>query len=842
MRMNLQNLDALAAGALILLTLGSPSHGQTVRNLTNRPNEYYTEFRTALDDAGSLVYTVSSTNQFGTNPRHSLQIFRWDPATGLGSQVTSFAKGVEFVSISDDGQWLAFVSSSDLVGSNHDGSLELYVMRQDGTGIVQLTNVPAFDGGRISEAMIAGSGNRVAFVADTDPLGTNPDRQSQVFVIDRDGTGLRQLTSDPPCVFCEISISDDGNRIVFLSSGDLPGHSQVFGIQADGTGVRQITQLQGYANYPRLSGDGSSVAFLSWETTGTVRIQWIHWDGTGLVDLANGSAAPSLTDDGQTIVWADLSGGIWKIQADGTGNTRLTTGANDWTPVISGDGSRIVFRSDAGENNPDGGTELMVMDSAGGNLRQLTLLTAAGLADEPEVTADGMRVFFRVSARNIFRIQSDGTQQTQVTDLIGQRALQSSPSPDGSVVVFSTEAWNVFNDPILKINADGTGMTQLTPFVGNDVNQYPVVSSDGQWVVFQSEYLYAGTNVDGSLELFRMRMDGSNLYSITADDDDSVDGTYYGKKPRLADGGFPWIVYQSGTNKDGLNPDGSLEIFRVRISSIPPPQRLTADPVYESIDPDISGDGNRVVYGSAADPLGMNQDHNYEIFMYEVSTATRRQLTFTTSGDSFTPRISRDGAWVYFRSSASFFEPNPYRDIEPYRVSVATGVVERLGGTKHSVGSIGYELYEAAISIDRQGTRAVFRAFGDWGGQNPDRVSDLYLVDFAARPMIRVGKSVPTFVSWDPEPKPLRYDVIRGEVANLQPGAGNTVDLGPVTCIEDDSPDTDTAGFEDAVGPPSGHAFFYVHRGTQGLYDGVGSYGQGSGGKERVAGSGGCSP
>ncbi len=841
--MSAKKLAGWVAAVLILLTVGSPSHGQTVRNLTSFPGESYDARRIALDDAGSVVYTVSSTNQFGTNPRYSWQIFRWDPASGTGSQVTSFARGVEFVSVSDDGQWLAFVSCSDLVGSNHDGSLELYVMRQDGIGLVQLTNDPAFDAGTVYEAMIAGSGNRVAFVADTDPLGTNLGRQVQIFVVNRDGTGLRQLTSGsaPSGV---ISISDDGNRIVFLSSGDLTGENpsrqtQVFGIDADGTGLRQITDLQVHASYATLSGDGTSVAFRDFETTW--RIRWINWDGSGLVEIVSGSGSyPSITDDGQTIVYHDPAREIWKIRADGTGNTQLTNGAppDDTIPVISGDGSRIVFRSYGGEypggNNPDGGYEMIAMDSAGGNLRQLTLLVAAGHAMEPAITDDGTRVFFEVSGYNIFRIQSDGTDLAQVTDLTGWYPWQFSPFPDGTGVVFSTisESGDTTND-IFKINADGTGMTQLTPF-GSESSQFPVVSSDGQWVVFQSKGLVAGTNVDGSLELFRMRMDGTNLYSITADDDNPSYGDN-DKTPRLADGSFPWIVYQSGSNKDGLNPDGSLEIFRVRISAIPPPQRLTADPVYESTDPDISGNGNLVVYASAADPLGTNPEHNYEIFLYDVPTATRRQLTFTTSGGSGAPRISRDGAWVYFLSGAPFFEPNP-NYVEPYRLLVATGVVERMGGTR----CCGADAWDVAVS--RTGTRAVFSGTDDWNGQNPDLFEDIFLVDFAARPMIRVGKSSPTLLTWDPEPKPLRYDVIRGDVANLQPGAGNTVDLGPVTCLEDDSPDTNTAGFEDAVSPFSGQAFFYLYRGTQGVYDGPGSFGQGSAGKERVAGSSGCSP
>ena len=831
----------------MLLLAGSASWAGTVRNLTNLPNDdSFHPRQAALDDAGSVVYTVSSTNPFGTNPRHSWQIFGWDPASGTGWQVTSFEKGVEIapsdffsfavsssLSVSDDGQWLAFISCSDLVGMNHDGSSELYAMRPDGSGIVQLTTDPAVDAGTVYGAMISGSGNRVVFVANTDPLGTNPGHHKQLFVVDLDGTGLRQLTSaltDPGRV--PISISDDGNRIVFSHmenlSGENPnGLSQIFAIEADGTGLRQLSHMtSGSAGAPVLSGNGAAVVFEKY--SGGFYVSKVNWDGTGSVEIAN-AEDPSITDDGQMIFYRDSpSYHIWKVRADGTGNTELTT-TSGYYPVVSGDGSRVVFWRGS----------IMAMDSAGGNLRQLTTDVAIGYGYEPQVTDDGTRVFFLSEqpgiSPNVFRIQADGTGLAQVTNISDWYAIDFAASSDGSVVVFS---WYTVNGPVnlFKINADGTGMTQLTPTPSGGVDPYdrfPVISSDGQWVIFQSVRM-AGLNTDGYLEVLRIRLDGTQLWSVTNDDD----MTFSDKLPRVSDGSVPWIVYQSASNKDGLNADGSLEIFRVRLTGTP--ARLTADPMYDSMEPDISANGSLIVYASEADPLGTNPDHNDEIFLYEVPTASRRQLTFTPSGASYKPRISRDGTWVYFRSSAPFFEPNRDGHYEPYRLSVATGVVERLGGTRCCGASL-YE-YDDAISVDRAGTRVAFTGIGDWNDQNPDRTADVYLVDFAARPTLHVGEAAPTLVSWDPEPKPVRYDVIRGDLASVGPGAGGSVDLGAVACIEDNSPDTSTSGFEDALQPASGRVLFYLYRGTQGLADLPGSWGQGSGGSERSAGVGACAP
>jgi hypothetical protein len=99
----------------------------------------------------------------------------------------------------------------------------------------------------------------------------------------------------------------------------------------------------------------------------------------------------------------------------------------------------------------------------------------------------------------------------------------------------------------------------------------------------------------------------------------------------------------------------------------------------------------------------------------------------------------------------------------------------------------------------------------------------------------------PTVVTWDPSPGSVRYDVVRGSISNLAI-SGSTVDLGPVVCLEDESPDNHTRGHEDDADPAPGEAFFFLYRGSVGAAAATGSYGQGTGGRERIAGAGGCNP
>ena len=78
-----------------------------------------------------------------------------------------------------------------------------------------------------------------------------------------------------------------------------------------------------------------------------------------------------------------------------------------------------------------------------------------------------------------------------------------------------------------------------------------------------------------------------------------------------------------------------------------------------------------------------------------------------------------------------------------------------------------------------------------------------------------------TLWEWDPVAGAVRYDLIRGNSGSVS-DTGATVDLGSVTCIEDDSADTTTdAGAEaanpDTATPSAGDSFFYLVR----LHNGV---------------------
>ncbi|ANM29434.1 hypothetical protein ABI59_07290 [Acidobacteria bacterium Mor1] len=807
----------------------------------------------AIDGSGATIYVSDSADAFGTNPERAWQLVSWDGSTGAGSQLSSFGDGVSpfgRVSVSDDGQKLAFLSASDLTGQNRDQSVEVFLMNSDGTGIVQVTDNPA-GSDPIDDAILSGSGNRVLFRSAIDPLGTNPGRGRQMFIIDVDGTNLQQLTSAPSLFLGGgMSISDDGSRIVFHDTNDLTGQNadrsfEIFTVLADGTGLRQLTTDGGTEGH--LSGNGSRIAFASeFDYTGgnpdeSNQVFLVDWDGSNLTQATlqdSWAELPRLTDDGSVLFYLDTLVDpvenpdgfreVWRVNADGSARSTLTDhstfyGIDDL--AVAGDGSRVVYRQFGADisfgNNPDGGFELVIRDGNGANPRQLTDNPIHPLSIfPPTLSSDGSRLSY-VQTYDVVRVDEGQAPVTLVT-LTDALADRSSMTGDGQTIVFETQSNILGTNPeqdhiLLAVDADGSNLRQVLPEPlssgGVCGDQTPAVARDGSWMVFQSCHVYTGDFREFGAELYVARLDGSGIQVITDDNDSQF------KFPRISGDGS-WVVFSNGSGMYRVRNDSTgLQLIDALGSS-----------------PDIDGDGSHIVYSSRADPLGTNADENFEIFLFQPPGLIT-QLTDTTVVANSIPTISEDAAYVYWSSDAPFFGATSGTDL--YRLELAGGTIERVGALRRAPSS-----YKAAfpggLSLTSDGRAAAFTSAGNWIDDNADHSTEVYVSDFGAVASISVGQASPTLVSWDADPRWRTYDVIRGDVAELQAGAGDTVELGAVTCIEDDSADLDTVGSEDPDDPVPGQVFFYLRRGSPGPAGPVGDYGQGSGSKERLPLSGDC--
>ena len=162
--------------------------------------------------------------------------------------------------------------------------------------------------------------------------------------------------------------SPDGKRIAFIS-GDMccsenDARSDVYVMNADGSGRRQVTTDRREKLGVAWSPDGARLAFGYYDDKFVPRIAIVKADGTGRHDVAVGQD-PSWSPDGTQLVFARGSD-IYVASSDGTSSRRLAAG---WTPTWSPDGARIAYenaRFALATIKPDG-TDIHVL---GGDLRQ----------------------------------------------------------------------------------------------------------------------------------------------------------------------------------------------------------------------------------------------------------------------------------------------------------------------------------------------------------------------------------------------------------------------------------------------------------------------------------------
>jgi TolB protein len=255
------------------------------------------------------------------------------------------------------------------------------------------------------------------------------------------------------------------SKMYFVS--DRSGHKEIWVMDYDGSNQRQLTHLNSDSLSPRVSPDGSRLAF------------------------------SSLTKSG------------WDILMFSLDLNRLVNfphfGGTNISPSWSPDGSRLALSSSRGGNS-----QIYVCDASGSNLHRITANKGPDLGPAWNRKTGAQIAFVSGSTGlpQVYTIEADGANQQRMTDQ--GYAVSPNWSPNGQ---FLTLAWTRKYGPgqpgssdIYLMDIASKQWVQLTHDGGR--NDYPSWSPDGRHIVFESRR-------SGKEEIWMMLADGTKLHQLT---------------------------------------------------------------------------------------------------------------------------------------------------------------------------------------------------------------------------------------------------------------------------------------------------------------------------------------
>jgi TolB protein len=253
-------------------------------------------------------------------------------------------------------------------------------------------------------------------------------------------------------------------KLFFVS--DRSGHKEIWSMDYDGANQKELTHLGTIALSPRVSPDGSRVAFSA--DRGGFQLMVYS------IDLKRMVTFPSF------------------------GGTNISPA---WAP----DGSKIVFSS-----SRNGDPEIYTVDASGGNLRRMTAYHGPDVSPvfNAKTGAQLAWVTGRSGLPQIYIMDADGANPQKFTD--EGYAVSPSWSPNGQLLAF---AWIRHYGPgapggqdIYLMDIASKRFVQLTHDAGR--NDSPSWSPDGRHIVFQSSRT-------GTDQIWSMLADGTQQRQLT---------------------------------------------------------------------------------------------------------------------------------------------------------------------------------------------------------------------------------------------------------------------------------------------------------------------------------------
>ena len=566
----------------------SPTAGDSIsRNASISPDGVSVAFESRSTNLDAQVADVNgSTDVYVRAAAATNLASRADGVAGALGSGDSYAPAAGLVVVGNK-MLVSFTSGAAEITGGPDG-LNQIVLRNVTDGVTEVIsrNGPAIgDRGSRSSAVNADA-SRVAYATDAANLGASSSGGFAAVLLRDRAAGTTELISRPPgngALAGDLegsdldrgrrTISADGRYVVFFSGsnpllGALPGDrfSHVFRKDLLTGELLQLDRPDGggsatrYARAPSMSADGNIVAF---ETASAL----VPGDGNGRSD----------------VYVRDVAAGTTRLVSRASGPAGAVGNDHSGGPVVSGDGVRVAFESEAmnlGDGDADPTVDVHLRDLL------TTATTLVSRADgpggakgnsssgDPSIDADGSVVAFESGATNLADGDTDNLDDVHVRDLAagttrlasrasgadGAQGLGSSSDPtisaDGLRVAFESSGANLVpedadteSDILLRdlatatttliSRADGPGGA-----AGDDASSDPSISADGAAVAFETNAPNLGGTSSGDRVVLRRPAAGSTVLVSRAD----------------GVGGAPLAAGESATDA-GISGDGSCAVF-----------------------------------------------------------------------------------------------------------------------------------------------------------------------------------------------------------------------------------------------------------------------------------------